>query len=169
MNEVRHARSMPNVPPDPTSVVSDYPCCECQSRSSEVIERYPNCPMVGAHRSPASGAPCILCTAAAEPITVRRNALEPGAAQPRLTAAKPAGRPAQNSRAVAVMNQVHSESVGLDARQLARTDIFLREYVHPKKGGQRLAGSLLAVARDGELAHWTTDGDQELGKVQQGI
>ena len=38
------------------------------------------------HRSPASGAPCsapcILCTAAAEPITVRRNALEPGATSP---------------------------------------------------------------------------------------
>jgi len=57
------------------------------------------------------------------------------------------------------------QEVGLDPARLHALDEYLDGYVHPKHGVRELAGTVMAVARNGKLAHFKVNGDQVLGKV----
>lgn len=60
------------------------------------------------------------------------------------------------------------QEVGLDPRRLEVLDAYFHDLVQPKRGVQQLAGSTVAIARDGKLAHFKVDGEQVLGKVPMG-
>jgi len=54
---------------------------------------------------------------------------------------------------------------GLDSTRLDALDAYLHEYVQPAQGVRQLAGTTVAVARDGKLVHFKADGDQVLGEI----
>merc|ERR1719336_231234 len=69
------------------------------------------------------------------------------------------------SGAAGPIPRAQPEEVGLDPARLQALDAYLHEYVQPATGMQQLAGTTVAVARSGKLAHFKVDGDQVLGKT----